>query len=487
MKILQHVFAALASLIFICLTGASLAQDTQKEIRTLLFKDAEDNLTRAKSVQADVLSPTYFSRAVKKFEEAQVDFQRGKATPEIQRKLKEVEADVVRALETAKLGKVTFATAMVTREDALKANAPEFATELYATAHKYFTEAARKLEEGDVNGAKKRAAESERLFREAELMAIKGSIIGSVRRMLDKAAELEASKYAPTTFAKAQALLAEAENILNTDRYNASTAKQRAEQAEYEVRHALYLSEQIKRLRADDKSWEKFLLGYERMVAEAAAELNFEPQFDGGLEKPLQNIRQTIKSLRDDQRSLVQEVNTMNEKVASLNKELHAIREQQTGLQTQLEKERQKLEEKQQQEQKFKNVEALFTPAEAKVIREGNDVVIRLVGLTFASGKATIQPEFFSLLTKLQRAIREFPGAGVSIEGHTDAQGDEQYNDSLSKERANAVKQYLLANMSLGEDRVQVVGFGETRPIASNETDEGRAQNRRIDVVISPK
>jgi len=471
----------------VCSAAAAPAQDTQNEIRTLLFKETEENLGKAKSAQADVLSPAYFSRAMKKYEEAQADYKSGKATPDIQRKLKEVEADLVRAMETAKLGKVTFANALTARQNALKANAPQFASELYAIAQSSFTQAARKLEEGDVNDAKKRAAEAERQFSDAELVAIKGSTVGSVRSMIDKATELETNKFAPLTFAKAQALLKEAENILNTDRYNAGTAKQRAEQAEYEVRHALYLSEQIKRLRNDDKSWEKFLLGYERMVAETASELNFDPQFDGGLEKPLQNIRQTIKGLREDQRSLAQEVQTMNEKFATLNKELNAIREQQTGLQTQLEKERQKLEEKRQQEQKFKNVESLFVPAEARVIREGSDILIRLVGLTFPSGKSTIQPEFFALLTKLQRAVREFPGAKISIEGHTDSQGDEQYNDNLSYERANAVRQYMLANMSLNEDRVQAVGYGESRPIASNETEEGRAQNRRIDVVISPE
>jgi outer membrane protein OmpA-like peptidoglycan-associated protein len=482
-KLLQNLVCVL----IVSLSGAALAQNTQDEIRTLLFKNTEENLGKAKSTQADILSPTYFVRASRKYEEAQADFQKGKATPDIQRKLKEVDADLVRAMETAKLGKVTFSNALTARQNALKANAPQFASELYTLGQNSFTSAARSLEEGDVNDAKKRAAEAERHFSDAELTAIKGSTVGNVRSMIDKAAEQEVNKFAPATFARAQSLLKEAENILNTDRYNAGTAKQRAEQAEYEVRHALYLADQIKKLRQDERTWEKYLLGYERMVSEVATELSFEPQFDGGLEKPLQNIRQTIKSLREDQRSLVQEVNGMNEKLGNLNKELNAVREQQSGLQTQLEKERRKLEEKQQQEQKFKDIAALFVSSEARVIREGNEVLIRLVGLTFPSGKATIQPEFFALLTKLQRAVREFPAAAISIEGHTDSQGDDQYNDNLSNERANAVKQYMLANMNLSEDRVQAVGYGESRPIASNETEEGRAMNRRIDVVISPK
>jgi outer membrane protein OmpA-like peptidoglycan-associated protein len=119
------------------------------------------------------------------------------------------------------------------------------------------------------------------------------------------------------------------------------------------------------------------------------------------------------------------------------------------------------------------------------VLREVDDLRIRLVALTFPSGKSTIQPEYFSLLTRLQSAIREFPNSTVVIEGHSDNIGNEAYNLNLSTDRARAVQKYLIANMGLSEDRVQAIGYGKERPIASNETEAGRAQNRRIDVVIS--
>ena len=75
----------------------------------------------------------------------------------------------------------------------------------------------------------------------------------------------------------------------------------------------------------------------------------------------------------------------------------------------------------------------------------------------------------------------------VTIEGHTDSYGGDQLNMQLSTDRAAAVKQYLLANMGIEPYRIQAVGYGEDRPIANNETAEGRAKNRRIDIVISPK
>ncbi len=74
------------------------------------------------------------------------------------------------------------------------------------------------------------------------------------------------------------------------------------------------------------------------------------------------------------------------------------------------------------------------------------------------------------------------------MEGHTDAFGSDETNLMLSQERADAVRKYLLANMrDLSREDVGAVGFGESRPVANNETAEGRAKNRRIDVVIRPR
>ena len=117
---------------------------------------------------------------------------------------------------------------------------------------------------------------------------------------------------------------------------------------------------------------------------------------------------------------------------------------------------------------------------------DGENVIIRLYGLTFPIGKSTIEPQYFSLLTKVQNAFSEFPDCKVIIEGHTDSQGSDIANQRLASERAEAVKQYILANTNIPSARIQAIGYGESRPIASNETQEGRAKNRRIDVVIQP-
>jgi OOP family OmpA-OmpF porin len=79
-----------------------------------------------------------------------------------------------------------------------------------------------------------------------------------------------------------------------------------------------------------------------------------------------------------------------------------------------------------------------------------------------------------------------FPACTVLVEGHTDSHGSDELNQKLSQERADAVKQYILANMDLPPSSIDAAGFGESKPIASNETPEGREKNRRIDLVITP-
>ena len=133
-------------------------------------------------------------------------------------------------------------------------------------------------------------------------------------------------------------------------------------------------------------------------------------------------------------------------------------------------------------------LESMFSFKEARVYRQGGNLLLRMVGLNFQSGKAVIQSQQFALLTQLIKALEQFPGASITLEGHTDSFGSDAINLQLSQDRADAVKAYLNANVT--EDffkAIDAVGFGETRPVANNETAAGRKINRRIDLLIRPQ
>ncbi len=103
--------------------------------------------------------------------------------------------------------------------------------------------------------------------------------------------------------------------------------------------------------------------------------------------------------------------------------------------------------------------------------------------ILFDSGKASFQKQTFPVLQSITAILKEYPSAKFSIEGHTDNTGKEATNQKLSEERAAAVKGYLVEN-GIAADRLASAGFGQTKPIDSNKTKEGKANNRRVEVKL---
>lgn len=457
-----------------------LAQD---DIKARLFQKSTDLFSQAKTEQADLLSPTRYAKAVDIYESASKDYDRGK---NIQKKITDTNQYLVSAIENAKLAKVTYPHLLTAREDALEANATEYAQNLYEKAEALFLETARTLERGDIKKAKERSLNAERAYREAELVAIKASIIGNVKKHLKQAEGNDVHKYAPITLNRSQALLAESEKILNSDRSAKSEARQKAEMAAYEVKHANFLANVIQKLRKDNANWEKLLLQNEKYLSQIMTQLGFAPEFDQGFERPVNEAVEAVNNLKQEKQQLANEISSQDQTIESLESDiiklkadLNKTKEQEAGLKA-------KLALEQKQKEKFRKVESIFNPNEAKVLREGDQIRLRLIGLKFQSGKSVIEPNYFSLLTKLQRVIKLFPEYHITIEGHTDNLGNDHTNQLLSLNRAKAVRSYLIANMGLVESQISAVGYGEGNPIASNESKFGRAQNRRIDVVLSP-
>jgi len=456
----------------------------QEEIKARVFQKSTDLMNEAKAEQADLLSPTFYAKAVEKYESASKDFDRGK---NVQKKIAEINGLLEKTIETAKLAKVTYPHLLTAREDALEANAIDFAQDLYEKAEGLFIETAKTLEKGNINRAKEKSLTTERTYREAELVAIKASIIGNVKKHLKQAQDDNVHKHATITFQRSQKLLAEAEKILTGNRSAKSEARNKAEMAAYEVQHATFLSNVIQKLRKDDSNWEKLILQNEKYLTQIITQLGFTPEFDQGFEKPVNDAVDAINNLKQEKQQLASEISSQDKTIESLESDLMKLRsdldktkEQEAGLKA-------KLALEQKRKEKFRKVESIFGKNEAKVIREGDQIRLRLTGLQFRSGRDIIEPGYFSLLTKLQRVINLFPDYHIAIEGHTDDRGNDKTNQLLSLRRAKAVKSYLMANMALVDSQISAVGYGESKPIANNETEFGRAQNRRIDVVLSPK
>jgi outer membrane protein OmpA-like peptidoglycan-associated protein len=120
------------------------------------------------------------------------------------------------------------------------------------------------------------------------------------------------------------------------------------------------------------------------------------------------------------------------------------------------------------------------------VTRVGNNIVLNMPGnITFQVDRAEIRPQFFEVLSSVALVLQEYEKTLVEVSGHTDSTGSEAHNQALSERRAQAVATYVQAQ-GIPPVRFLVVGFGESRPIADNATEQGRAQNRRVEITLIP-
>jgi len=457
---------------YLLLALASVA--SADELRDSLFASAKAALKDANNELADVLAPVAYSNGAEKYASANKRYEKNHKLARIEQDLASATDYFLLATKAAKLAQLTFTESLQARTDAKGVDALSLAKKEWQRAEDKFVVATKTLEAGNINKAKARAAEAEVLFRDAELVAIKGSYLNQTRAKISEAEKLKVKRYAPNTLARAIELLAAAEKELSENRYDTDYPRALVKEAYYEARHSIYLAQRIEELNKKKVSAEDLILAMEAPVAMVAGDIDVVAEFDKGVEPIALLIQANIQRLQQDSYELGQ----LKTRMEVLGKDYAAL-ETRLGIQS----ERLKLEEE--SRAKLRELTGYFDRDEAMVLTQGSNVLIRMVGLNFDPGSAQINTRNYALLQKIERAIRLYPDYTVIVEGHTDSFGGTAVNQVLSLNRSKAVRQYLLVNMEdISGGRVEAYGYGETRPIANNETKEGRKRNRRIDLLL---
>lgn len=478
-------FVRLLLLAVFALAAANvIAQD---ELRRTFFKDADAALAAADAANAELLAPDSYEDGQKDYEAAESALQRGRNIEYVRSKAADAEEHFKTAADTASLAKTVLAQVMKSRQDAANANAPKLSPDLWEDAQRDFGSAIRYVERGDLDAAKRRDVEATSLYRDAELVAIKAQYLTETRNLLASADRARVGRYAPITLGRAQQLLAEAERELGENRYDTDRPRNLAMQANYEAKHAIYLSEVVRDVRDKDLTVEELVLQWEEPLREIAGAADIVPVMSDGHKQLSAELVSYVETMQENEQRLQQEneanilaLADMEEEVRTLDERLGGATEERAALV-------QRLETEERIKAQFAQVEKMFARNEARVFREGDNVILRLVGLTFDSGKSDIKQNSFNLLEKVEKAIDVFPRSELVIEGHTDSYGGDELNQKLSQQRAESVQQYMINAMRIPSYRLIATGYGETNPVANNETESGRARNRRIDIVIKPK
>ncbi len=137
-------------------------------------------------------------------------------------------------------------------------------------------------------------------------------------------------------------------------------------------------------------------------------------------------------------------------------------------------------------DQQQRELEQNLAGTGAQVTRQGDQLLVNFpASVTFATDSAQIRPEFYPTLNDVAATLQRYPQSYIDVVGHTDSTGSEQYNQGLSEQRAQSVANYLRSR-GVAPARIAAYGMGETQPIATNATAQGRQANRRVEVRIIP-
>ena len=316
------------------------------------------------------------------------------------------------------------------------------------------------IEDGNIEDAKQLRPELIEGYTQLELATLKMGTTELAKSAIADAKQHDAKKYAPKTLAQAEEKLALAMSILEADRRQTEKANVQAMDAKWLAEKSSSITETVKDLDRHDYSSEDVVLWYQQQLNTVNEPIGEQLPFNKSNDEMVQSFQTSVKQLKAAEIEY-------SEQLALTEMERSAMLQKESA-----------------RKEKFEEVQAMFTAKEANVYRQRQNVLISAHGFSFPSGQSEIQTVNFPLMNKIIRAIKIFPDSRIEITGHTDSTGSDNINQSISQARAEKVGKFLIEVGELSRSRIKTSGYGESRPVASNKTAEGRAENRRVEINI---
>ena len=439
----------------------------------------DNDIRNARKNQVNVLAPTWFARADMSLKDAKTILDRGDELSKVLQKIADGRSQLQRAEEITQLARPALGDTIKARDLARAAGATRLGDD-YVEVEVQFLKLTKAIENNNLQWARRNKEKVTRAFDRLELRAIKEQTLSEVRKMIEQAEKAGTGKIAPETFAVAQAKLTEADTFISKNRYQKEMIHQKASEALFQARRLHQVIRQSEKVRTMEP--EQITLWVEGILYKTTTKLSAPDMRDRSFDTQVENILGSITSLREDRQFMMATVRARQSEIEAMKKRISSLEGRTRDEQT----EKERLAAERRFNQLFNEVQGFFRGNEAEVYKQGDRLVIRLKAIQFPVGKHFIMPTNYELLSKVQRAIRTFGESNVIIEGHTDSTGSKELNEHLSQQRAEAVRAYFVANGTLPDKRIVAVGYGSKRPLASNATAEGRAINRRIDLIIVP-
>lgn len=427
--------------------------------------------------QYDRLAPMHFKRAVDYRNAAREKLEKGADSSQI---LSDVAISLQAANDVQGIGDAnngTMLSVLAARQYAIQAQAPRFQEKQFRSADGDLGKIGEKLESGKYQLDAEALTNIEKKFILAEIAARKRAELGTERSLIEKAIKQDAKNKTPIVLELASAKVAEAERAIevsphNPEGYAASIVE--AKRASQKLSEVL----SIARSKGTTEGVAQTIWDQNQALENSRAELS-KANTDSEKQR-LETKEESDAVLADSQASASAEHARMEDAIAAKNSRLDKQHESIAALKSK-NKDYASTEEL---KQKIDEIKKTFASDEAEVMKDGKNIVVRLKKMQFSTGRSDLNPDSFATLRKVDTLISAVPVTQVTVEGHTDSIGSNEVNKNLSEQRAEAVKKYLLSQGLPSSIKMATAGYGSNRPLATNKTKNGRAINRRVDIVI---
>lgn len=425
------------------------------------------------SNQLSVFAPESYSRAQNAFFRARKQQDGGARREVVLQELSQARSYFEKAKQVSEKSLKALPQVAQARENALKAGAE--------SNHKLDL---RKIDSRLINLTKEfetripdisiqQRASLQKQYLDLELASIKTNRLTDTRILIESARRQEAQRYAPKAFKKAQASLVNAELTINTDRHDEDLVTAVSAKAMRDAQRALRVTDMVRKTgRPGNEDMAMNLILQQEELAEKS--------------RQAREREEMFQSQIRDQESQLKAQSQLSSQLLLAQKNAKEAQKE--------------LEAKRKVDEAYVNSQNLFTDDEAEVYRQGNNLILRVKSINFPSGRAELPASAFETLGKVNGIISDLKARKVIVEGHTDATGSQETNQRVSQERADAValflKQQEESRLSGGvgpsseqksDLQIEPLGYGDEYPIATNKTKDGRAQNRRVDIIIAPE
>lgn len=401
---------------------------------------AQSSRSQAYEVQADALAYDEFKEGNEELADAQEDYNEQDDREDILESAAEAKAYFEESIRLAGERKANAAEILTSRQATTDAGILEYRDLMEKRA-----ELDEELRDSSYDFTTALSNESftelQKEYLDLEVQTTQRRELLSVRNTIDMAVKKDAEDRAPNTLKMAQKHLMAAENLIATNVRQPNT-------------YAASVAEANKSARLLNDVMNKFAKLGENVSEQAALELVYQ-------DRKITNQDERIGDLNVDVKQYATGMTLMGQEVLSAQSKIEF-------------------------QKALERVGKELPDSDAEVYQQGNKLIIRLKKMNFKTGSAQIPEESTTLLNSIGEIIGDLNAESILVQGHTDSRGGEELNQNLSEKRAKSVQQYL-ANNVVDKSLLEAKGYGENSPLASNDSAQGRSQNRRVDIVITAK